>query len=812
MDRAACCLCVRTVPGLGKDNRMSIGDSAVGDAAADVRRALRYLHLFLGNLDEGILIQDARGATIFANDAAVRLCGYASATALEAVAAADLLSRFTVLGDAGQPLPRAAFPARQVSAAQPIAQATMHWRIVATGEERWSVVKAVRIPDLNGEMEFLVHLFRDITEQKQAEDALRASESRFRPLVQNISDIVKLLAADGTILYQSPSVQRVLGYVPEERIGSNIFTQPLVHPEDLPNKQRFLADALRHPGSPVTAEFRLQHADGSWRDIEAVGVNMIDDPLIGGIVATYRDVTERRRAVQRERFLSEASALLASSLDYETTLQRVAEFAVPNIADWCGVDILTDEGMLDTLAVAHVDPAKVALAREYQRRYRPDAVGSSAAMAVLRTGRPLLVPEVTKAMLIATAIDAEHLRMMRALGLASVMVLPLIARGRALGRVTFISSDPLRRYGADDVALAEELARRAAVAIDNARLYREAQASEARYHGLFAGSVDAVIVADATGAYRDANPAATALVGYSVEELRQMRVGDLSVSPPGVSVPGIATMSDEPWQGELQLRRKDGTLVPVEGAITRIVLPTGALYLGAFRDISERKQREQMERTFIGMVAHELKNPLTTMKGYSQLILRRGEVNPTALRTIVREGDRAVRLIDDLVDATRIDAGHLELHPRDVELVALVRSAVEQHQFLAPEYHFRTDLPDHTVMGVWDRDRIVQVLENLLSNAVKYSPPGADIFVRITDDSGVATVSVRDAGIGIAPEEMPYLFARFYRAPNARESSAKGIGLGLYISKALVTAHCGRMWAESDPGSGTTFAFTLPHG
>src|SRR5262249_1724367 len=209
----------------------------------------------------------------------------------------------------------------------------------------------------------------------------------------------------------------------------NIFTQPIVHPDDLPKKQHFLNEALHQPGTPVTAEFRLRHADGSWRDIEAVGVNLIDDPLIGGIVATYHEVTQRKRAALREQFLSEASALLASSLDYETTLQRVAELAVPDIADWCGVDVLTEDGALDALAVAHVDPEKVALAREYQRRYQPEPGQESQAMAVLRTGQPLLVPDVTDEMLVATAIDADHLRMMRALGLVSVMGLPLIARG-----------------------------------------------------------------------------------------------------------------------------------------------------------------------------------------------------------------------------------------------------------------------------------------------------------------------------------------------------------------------------------------------
>jgi signal transduction histidine kinase len=176
----------------------------------------------------------------------------------------------------------------------------------------------------------------------------------------------------------------------------------------------------------------------------------------------------------------------------------------------------------------------------------------------------------------------------------------------------------------------------------------------------------------------------------------------------------------------------------------------------------------------------------------------------------MRESDRAVRLIDDLVDATRIDAGHLELNQREFELVTLVQSAVEQQHVLTPDHPIRTDVPDRPVIGVWDRDRILQVVENLLSNAVKYSPPGGEIVVRVAADAEHATVSVQDAGIGIPPEAMAQLFGRFYRAPNARQSSAKGIGLGLYISRALVTAHRGTLWADSAPGAGATFTFTLP--
>ncbi len=190
-------------------------------------------------------------------------------------------------------------------------------------------------------------------------------------------------------------------------------------------------------------------------------------------------------AGRRLTFLATASTLLAASLEYEETLASVAHLAVPELADWCAVDVVEEDGAVRRMAVAHADPAKEEYARELQRRYPLDPGAAYGVAKVLRTGRPDFHPEVSDAMLVAAARDAEHLAILRGLGLGSYMVVPLIARGQTLGTITFASARPERRYGAEDLALAEDLARRAGVAIDNARLYREARrAIRARDHFL----------------------------------------------------------------------------------------------------------------------------------------------------------------------------------------------------------------------------------------------------------------------------------------------------------------------------------------
>jgi len=199
------------------------------------------------------------------------------------------------------------------------------------------------------------------------------------------------------------------------------------------------------------------------------------DGRTSGIGIVVVDITERRWAEDTQRFLAEASAVLASSLDYGATLASVARLAVPTIADWCAVDILAEDGLPQRLAVAHVDPAKLAWAVELHQRYPPDSDEATGLFKVLRSGVADFYPEITDDLLVASARDQESLQIMRAIGFTSYMCVPLGARERTLGAITLVWAESRRRYQASDLALAEELARRAAIAVDNAQLYRDAQ-------------------------------------------------------------------------------------------------------------------------------------------------------------------------------------------------------------------------------------------------------------------------------------------------------------------------------------------------
>jgi protein-histidine pros-kinase len=347
-----------------------------------------------------------------------------------------------------------------------------------------------------------------------------------------------------------------------------------------------------------------------------------------------------------------------------------------------------------------------------------------------------------------------------------------------------------------------------------ARLREQAELLELARDGIFVrGYEDGVI--------RYWNRGAEAMYGWTREEaLGRVSHELLATEFPGAREEIEHTLSERgSWEGELVHTRRDGGRVSVASrwALQRDEDGEPAAILEINSDISERKALERMEREFIAMVSHELRNPLTSLKVFAEILQVTEAYNARAVEVILAQSDRLNRLIGDLLDASRIEAGRLRLRRTQADLAALVRAQVEQAGATTPRHTFALDAPAGPLLGWWDRDRLEQVLENLLSNAIKYSPQGGEIRVRVEatragDEAGEARVSVADTGVGIPAEALPRLFSRFFRTEAASSSGVKGLGLGLYISRSLVEAHGGRVWAESEPGRGSTFTFTLPIG
>lgn len=540
-------------------------------------------------------------------------------------------------------------------------------------------------------------------------------EKWFRALIENSSDAIALLSAEGTFLYVSASAQNVLGYTPDELLGRN--SSDFIPPEDFTNIAERVEDVLRLPGKTKTIEHQFFHKNGTVIWVESTITNLLHDPDIGAIVSNFRNITARKQVEQKQHVLNEVSDLLTASFDQQITLTEVAHLLVPSLADYCRIAILDEHQQIKNITANHIEPEKIALVQALFEQYKDRASSTHGLQRLLESSKPELISVVSDDVLQTVADNSELITIVNTLGLKSYMGVPLIARGRTIGAITFSSTHPHRYYTVDDVVFAQELARHIALALDNARLYQEAQAEIA-----------------------------------------------------------------ERKQAEAQLRASE-----------------------------ERKD------AFISMASHELKTPVTSLKGFTNVLQRRlskqgDEQSLVYLAKIDRQVNKLTKLINDLLDVSKMQTGKLTYQEESVDLTALVQEIVENIQGTTPTHTLDLKKSDN-VSIIGDRDRLGQVVINLLTNAIKYSPNAHKVLVCVEQEEGNALVTVQDFGIGIAEAYHDKIFEQFYQINDPEEKTYPGLGIGLHISNEIVKRHGGRMWVESSKGKGSTFRFTLPlHG
>ncbi|MDQ3922570.1 MAG: MEKHLA domain-containing protein [Actinomycetota bacterium] len=324
------------------------------------------------------------------------------------------------------------------------------------------------IRDSAGNIRGASTIARNITERKRDEKALKESEWLYRTVIEQATENIFLVDAETRRVVESNrAFQQTLGYTEEELRSMTLYDIVAADRKSInSNIQRILEQRHRSVG-----ERKFRRKDGSLVDVE-VSVSAIVRNGRETLCNVAHDITERKRREEAQRFLAQVGATLSTSLDYRATLASVARLAVPRLADWCAIDIVEEDGSLERLAVEHEDPQKVQLAHELQERYPPDPEAQQGVLRVVRSGQSEFYPDITDEMIVTAARDAEHLRLMREIGFVSLIFVPLVARGRTLGVITLVSAESGRRYREADVELAEELARHAALAVDNARLYR----------------------------------------------------------------------------------------------------------------------------------------------------------------------------------------------------------------------------------------------------------------------------------------------------------------------------------------------------
>ena len=533
-------------------------------------------------------------------------------------------------------------------------------------------------------------------------------------MVGGMADGVLLVDGDGRSVFMNPAAQRLLG---RSDVGIPIFKQAEVYhlrdengrmldPKELPAAQTLST------GRAVQDVTLLIAREGG----ERVSVSMSATPLreddhTTGVVVTFRDITERRALeeqmqVQAERaqILADAGAFFSSNIDPTWVTQAIAERVAEVLGDWSAVILRTaDSTELRVASIYHRDMASLGLAWSYIYR-QPLAVGEGIIGQVVATGYPSMMTDV-RPTFDADGVVTYHPSPVK---LASLLVLPLRTRREMIGALVIAASDPERAMTDDKLPLAEILAERAALAIENAKLYTE----------------------------------------------------------------------------QVEARRK-------------------------VEDLSRLKDE------FLSIASHELRTPVTSIKGYTQLakmLIKEGDLNTSEeyLDIALDQIDRMSRLILELLDVSRIETGRLEIRREMIVWPQFVRDVVHRHHTAVSDRRFHVSVPDAGKFVAGDRDRLEQVLGNLLENAVKYSPDGSDVTVTVDDRGDLLVTAVCDRGIGIPADELAQVFERFHRGRQVSSTNYGGLGLGLYITKQIIERHGGSIWVESREGQGTSFYFSLP--
>jgi signal transduction histidine kinase len=643
----------------------------------------------------------------------------------------------------------------------------------------------------------------------------------------------------------------------------------LVDPEGFLQRVEYLYD---HPEEESRDELRL--CDGRVLDRHSAPVRDGDGAVVGR-AWFFRDVSEEKHREERNLFLAEASRLLSGTLDLDVAAQRLARVSADRIADWCAVDLAGEDGVFRRHGVAHVDTARERLLWDLDRRF-PLIPGSGHLRGqVVRTGASLAMYHVDRRRLRSVARDPAHLAMLEQLGIESALWVPLTSLGRILGVVSLGRSAADRPFVPADLELMEEVARRAALGIDNALAYRRIRGREQQQAAVSRLGQRALSGADLATLFGEAVTAVAGTVGVELAKLlelqpggRQMRlvagvgwrpglVGTALVPTVGASQAGYTLRTGQPvivedLSSESRFSGSESGLLQDHGVVSGMSVivagrggPWGVLGAHSARRrrfdqddlaflqsvanvlaqaierrrveeeretlLAAERQANAIQETFIGVLSHELRTPITTIYGGVK-VLARGRASDAQLAEILSdveaESDRLQRLVEDLLVLARAERGSFDLGDEPVSIGKVVERVVAAAGPLP--VRLTTHLPEAGLpLVVGDETYVEQVLRNLIGNSAKYAPAESTVQVIVESGSADVVVRVLDEGPGIGEDAADQVFELFYRAPETART-ANGSGIGLFVCRTLVEAMGGRIWAAPRDAGGSEFGFRLP--
>jgi PAS domain S-box-containing protein len=546
--------------------------------------------------------------------------------------------------------------------------------------------------DEDGQLEFVIGMLQDVTEREEAQEARK----QLGAIIEATPDFVGISDPEGKAIYLNEAGRKIVGVNGDDISKLHI---PDFHPDE--DAQRVLNEGIPSAirDGVWTGESQLKCRDGKLIPVSHVILaHKTDEGEVAYLSTIMRDITFRKRLQLAQQFLLDISRASTGSMDKGTILRSLVNLVVPRHADFCGIYLIAPDGHVEKMAIARAGAGGRTISetlRVYPHFKKPNPLIGE----VARTDKAVIVPNVTDTELTLLFGNTGHLGMVKKFGIRSIMALPLRGRDRVLGVLCYIRTETKKPFEGHRVALAQEVAGRISLALDNAELL--AQAQEA----------------------------------------------------------------------------------------TRI--------------------RDEVLR----VVAHDLRNPLNTISLTADFLQQKPLVLDRAAWTdkldiIMRSVTHADRLIEDLLDVARLQAGLLTVETTPTPASNLVEEVVVILKPVAEDrgIHLRAEKVPSGQFVQADTSRVMQVLSNLLGNAIKFSRVGGEVVLRVEPDGSKMRFSIEDHGPGIAAEDQEHLFDPFWQA----RRSQQGVGLGLPIAKAIVQAHGGSLWFETKRGVGSTFHFTLP--
>ncbi|HEX6927011.1 MAG TPA: PAS domain S-box protein [Longimicrobiaceae bacterium] len=715
--------------------------------------------------DYAIFALDTEGRVVSWNIGAQRIKGYTAEEALGMHFSAFFPEEDRASGRPQELLDRAAVEGSVTDEG---------WRVRKDGTRfRASVViSALRTP--TGELAGFAKVTRDVTEPYAAQEALRHSERQLRD-TQSLAGLGSWVwEVEPDVVRWTDKLYEIHGLKPEDFEATFEAHLARIHPEDRDRVRAAIEDAYAR-GGEFSFEERIVRPDGEVRYLRSRGRAIRDDSgqtvrLMGACL----DITDLRQAQEKAarlaaeqaaraaveayaaglRFLTRASRLLSSTLEYEETLRNVSELAVPEVADWCAIDLLDGDNKPRRVAVHHTDPQLRTLRFHITDLY-PHHLGDGedGVWTVVEKGEAAYHPEITDEWLAARIDDPERLEQIRMLGPRSAVTVPLAGRNGALGALTLIHAESDRRFSEQDLWLMEELGRHAGLAIDNARLHRDLERQN---------------------------------------ELLEEQAAELE-------------QQTEELQN--QAHHLDELMAELEVSNEELLQRT-----------EEAEAANRAKSDFLATMSHELRTPLNAIFGYADLLDLglHGPITPAqheALERIKRNQRALLVLVNDVLNFAKLEAGKLELTLAPVpvtEVVADVGSVVGP-QLEAKGLRYHAEPVDAGLLVLGERERIEQILLNLLTNAGKFTSRGGEVVISNEADEDTVKLHVRDTGSGIPESRLQSVFDPFVQIDRQVEDTGeRGVGLGLAISRDLAQAMGGTLTVQSKLGVGSTFTLALP--